>query len=122
MLLPILTSVVYIVNWREYSYRAYNADAFTRPTRGPYMIRLRVAELLETRGETAYALAMGAGLTLPRAYRLARSDGRFERIEAEALDALCRHFGVQPGDLLVYVPDGPRGGAKRSTRTRRKSS
>jgi DNA-binding Xre family transcriptional regulator len=86
------------------------------------MIRLRVAELLEERGETAYGLAKGAGLTLPRAYRLARADGRFERIEAESLEALCRHFGVQPGELLVYVPDGPRGGAKRSTRARRKPS
>jgi DNA-binding Xre family transcriptional regulator len=67
------------------------------------MVRLRVAELLESRGETAYGLAQGAGLTLPRAYRLAREDGRFQRIEAEALDALCRYFQVQPGQLLEYV-------------------
>lgn len=86
------------------------------------MVRLRVADLLEARGETAYGLAKGAGLTLPRAYRLARADGRFERIEAESLEALCRYFGVQPGDLLVYVPDAPRGGAKRSTRQRKGSS
>lgn len=70
------------------------------------MVRLRVAELLKARGETAYALAKGAGLTLPRAYRLARPDGRFERIEADALDVLCRYFDVQPGDLLEYVPSG----------------
>lgn len=67
------------------------------------MVRLRVAELLEERGETAYALAQGAGLTLPRAYRLARPDGHFQRIEAEALDALCRYFQVQPGELLEYI-------------------
>jgi DNA-binding Xre family transcriptional regulator len=70
------------------------------------MVRLRVAELLEKRGETAYALAKGADLTLPRAYRLARPDGRFERIEAEALEALCRYFGVQPGALLEHVSKG----------------
>ena len=76
------------------------------------MIRLRVAELLEARGETAYALAQGAKLTLPRAYRLARPDGRFQRIEAEALDALCRYFDVQPGELLEYVSGGHGSGAR----------
>lgn len=76
------------------------------------MVRLRVADLLESRGETAYSLAQGAGLTLPRAYRLARPDGRFQRIEAEALDALCRYFGVQPGDLLEYVSSEQERGAR----------
>src|SRR4051812_26229093 len=85
------------------------------------VIRLRVADLLEARGETAYGLAKSTGLTLPRAYRLARTDGRFERIEAEALEKLCQHFGVQPGDLLVYVPDTRRGAAKRTTRRRKGS-
>jgi DNA-binding Xre family transcriptional regulator len=75
------------------------------------MVRLRVAKLLEERGETAYALAQGSGLTLPRAYRLARPDGRFERIEAEALEALCRYFRVQPGELLEYVPKRPQRGS-----------
>jgi DNA-binding Xre family transcriptional regulator len=76
------------------------------------MVRLKVAELLESRGETAYALAQGAGLTLPRAYRLARAGGRFQRIEAEALDALCRYFGVQPGELLEYASGGQGGGPR----------
>jgi DNA-binding Xre family transcriptional regulator len=85
------------------------------------MVRLRVAELLKLRGETAYALARGAGLTLPRAYRLARPDGRFERIEAEALDALCRYFGVQPGELLEYVAEGqPRGPERLSRKSKRR--
>lgn len=74
------------------------------------MVRLRVADLLESRGETAYSLAQGAGLTLPRAYRLARPDGRFQRIEAEALDALCRYFDVQPGELLEYMAGGQESG------------
>ena len=70
-------------------------------------MRLRVAELLKERGETAYSLAKGARLSLPRAYRLARADGHFERIEAEALDALCAYFGVQPGELLEYLHETP---------------
>ena len=84
------------------------------------MVRLRVGELLKSRGETAYGLAQGANLTLPRAYRLARLDGRFQRIEAEALDALCAYFGVQPGELLKYVPER-RGRAQVQRRPRRRT-
>jgi putative transcriptional regulator len=80
------------------------------------MVRLRVAELLNERGETAYALAKGTGLTLTRAYRLARAPGQFQRIEAEALDALCRYFGVQPGELLEFVPSGTRKDSRRRRR------
>ena len=84
------------------------------------MVRLRVGELLKSRGETAYALAQATGLTLPRAYRLARPDGRFERIEAEALEVLCRYFGVQPGELLEYVPEGrPKATQKASGKPRK---
>jgi DNA-binding Xre family transcriptional regulator len=69
------------------------------------MVRLRVAELLEKRGETAYQLAKATGMTMNRAYRLASEDGQFDALRADALDALCRYFGVQPGKLLEYVPD-----------------
>jgi DNA-binding Xre family transcriptional regulator len=68
------------------------------------MVRLRVAALLRERGLTAYQLAKDGGFTQPRAYRLAREDGVFERLEADALDKLCAYFNVQPGDLLVYEP------------------
>jgi DNA-binding Xre family transcriptional regulator len=89
------------------------------------MVHLPVAELLKARGETAYMLSKGTGLTLTRAYRLARADGRFERIEAEALDALCAYFGVQPGELLEHVaePGSGRGAAssRRAKAPRRRS-
>lgn len=71
------------------------------------MVRLRVAELLRERGESRYQFSQAVGLTQPRAYRLSAEDGRFERLEADALDALCAYFGVQPGELLEWVPDKP---------------
>jgi putative transcriptional regulator len=30
-----------------------------------------------------------------------------KRFDAETLQKLCRYFGIQPGDLLVYTDDGP---------------
>ena len=75
------------------------------------MIRLKVADQLEKRRWTAYRLAKEAGLTMTVAYRLAAPDGGFQRLEVETLDALCRTFKVQPGELLEWVPDrkGKRG-------------
>ena len=68
------------------------------------MIRLTVWRLLKARGLTAYALARDTDLTEPRAYRLAAEDGAFDRLEADALEMLCEYFGVQPGELLEWVP------------------
>jgi len=32
--------------------------------------------------------------------------GKVAAIEVAVLDRLCKALGCQPGDLLVYVPDG----------------
>jgi DNA-binding Xre family transcriptional regulator len=68
------------------------------------MIRLRVAKHLRRRGWTAYRLAKEAGLSIPVAYRLADPDGDLRRLDVRTLDALCRTFKVQPGELLEWVP------------------
>ncbi len=68
------------------------------------MVRLRLTQILKRRKMTRYALAKATGLTQTQAYRLARPDGAFGRLEAETLDRLCRGLGVQPGDLLEWVP------------------
>jgi DNA-binding Xre family transcriptional regulator len=69
------------------------------------MVKLKVAALLKERGLTAYQLAKETDLTEPRAYRLAAEDGAFERLEHDAINELCAYFGVQPGELLEYVPE-----------------
>lgn len=68
------------------------------------MVRLRVHELMATRGITAYGLCKGTHLSYPSAYRLSRGGGRFGRLHSETLDELCRFFKVQPGRLLQWVP------------------
>ena len=69
------------------------------------MVRLRVRESLRERGWTAYRLAKEAGRTIPVAYRLAAPGGQFRRLDVNTLDALCRTLGVQPGELLEWVPE-----------------
>lgn len=44
---------------------------------------------------------------MPVAYRLARPEGHFDRLEAATLDKLCAVFDVQPGELLEHVPEAP---------------
>ena len=69
------------------------------------MIRLRLAKVLADRGWTPYRLAQETGLTVPTAYRLADVSLRFGRFTADTLDRLCAALGVQPGDLLEWVPE-----------------
>jgi DNA-binding Xre family transcriptional regulator len=68
------------------------------------VVRLRLHQLMKTRGVSAYALSKATGLTYPSAYRLSRPGGAFGRLHADTLDSLCAFFGVQPGALLVWVP------------------
>jgi DNA-binding Xre family transcriptional regulator len=72
------------------------------------MIRLKVAEALERKGWTAYRLAREAKLTVPVAYRLAGSQRPMQRLDLETLDAVCAALGVQPGELLEWVPERKR--------------
>jgi DNA-binding Xre family transcriptional regulator len=41
---------------------------------------------------------------VPTAYRLADRELQFGRFTADTLDRLCAALGVQPGDLLEWVP------------------
>ncbi len=65
------------------------------------VLRLRVAKLLKQRGWTAYRLAKESGLTLNQAYRVARPDGRFNRLEHDTLEKVCRALDVDPGALFA---------------------
>lgn len=68
------------------------------------MVRLRIHQIMKARHISAYALCKGTNLCYPSAYRLSRAGGKFGRLHAETLDALCRFFRVQPGKLLQWVP------------------
>ena len=72
------------------------------------MIRFRLADTMKRKGWTPYHLSQVTGLTVPTAYRLADSRLQFGRFTADTLDRLCAALGVQPGDLLQWVPDKKR--------------
>ena len=69
-------------------------------------MRVRLAELLEARGLTAYAVAQQSGgrVSTSALYRLLKVDGRPRLLDAELLDALCDVLDVGPGELLE--PEG----------------
>jgi DNA-binding Xre family transcriptional regulator len=66
------------------------------------VLRLRLPQLLETRGLTPYALARFTGLSLNTIYRLARPDGRFRLIRADTVERLCGALRVTPSELFSY--------------------
>lgn len=68
------------------------------------VVRLTLHKLLDDRGMSAYALAKKAGLSFGTVYRLARRDGRFSRIEAKTLDAICAVLAIAPGALFERKP------------------
>lgn len=61
--------------------------------------RLRISELLETKGLTGYALhkASGGRISLSTAYRLAKGEER--ALRTDMVDALCDVLECEPGDL-----------------------
>lgn len=65
-------------------------------------MRLRVGELLQERGLTAYQLAKQSGgrISMTVAYRLAR--GEWKALSETVLDALCDVFEIDdPGPLFA---------------------
>jgi DNA-binding Xre family transcriptional regulator len=66
------------------------------------VLRLRLRQLLETRGLTPYALARFTGLSLNTIYRLTRPDGRFRLIRADTVERLCGALRVTPSELFNY--------------------
>ena len=65
-------------------------------------VRLRVRQLLETRGLSPYALAKFTGLSLNSIYRLTSASGRFRLIRADTIERLCAALRVTPSELFEY--------------------
>jgi len=68
-------------------------------------MRLRLPELLKTRRLTAYALAKHSDgrISIPLAYRLAKSHGVFGSVRPQTLAALCDVLEVEPGKLFERI-------------------
>src|SRR5882762_11136886 len=66
------------------------------------LLRLRLRQLLEARGLSAYGLAKFTGLSLNTIYRLTRTNGRFSLIRADTIERLCGALRVTPSELFEY--------------------
>jgi DNA-binding Xre family transcriptional regulator len=74
-------------------------------------MRLRVPELLQARGLTAYYLATRSEgrISITAAYRYART-GAFRCLSPEQLAALCEVLDVEPGELFERERKPPKRG------------
>lgn len=65
-------------------------------------MRLRLPELLDHRGMSAYALSKRSKgrISMSTAYRMSRLSGRVQTFDAELLEALCDVLSVEPAELL----------------------
>lgn len=68
------------------------------------MVRWRIADLLKERQWSAYRLVQESRLAHSVVYRIAKAGRQVKRVNGSTLDALCRTFGVGPGELFEYVP------------------
>jgi len=66
-------------------------------------IRNRIKELVNSRGISVYRFWKDTGIGQNTAYDLYHHPNRYPM--AEVMDAICRAYGVTPGDVLEYVPD-----------------
>jgi DNA-binding Xre family transcriptional regulator len=75
-------------------------------------MRVRLAELMEDRGLTAYAVAQlsDGRISTSALYRLLKTSGHARYLDAQLLEALCDVLEVGPGELLEREP--PRRGGK----------
>ena len=67
------------------------------------MVRLRINELLEEKGKTAYWLSIESGLPHSAIYNLRY--GKLASIQLKYIEALCKALECSPGDLIVIVEE-----------------
>ena len=65
------------------------------------MIKFRLNEVLEERGQTLYWLWKQTGVRWATVWQFGR--GEIARLNVDALDRICEALECQPGDLLVRV-------------------
>jgi len=69
------------------------------------MVKVRIDELLEERGRTAYWLAVEAGITHSTVYKLRHA--KMKTLSLELIESLCKTLECSPGDLLMIEEAKP---------------
>jgi len=67
-------------------------------------IEVRLDEQLRERGMTLSELSERVGITLANLSIL--KTGKARAVRFSTLEAICEVLECQPGDLLIYVPEG----------------
>lgn len=67
------------------------------------MIEIRLEQLLNERGMTAYALAKQAGLHQSVIGKFRHNAAKAVRLDV--LDRICEALGCEPGELLVKISE-----------------
>lgn len=65
------------------------------------MIKFRLDELLQERGQTIYWLWKETGIRYATIWQMGK--GEVARLNMDALDRVCEALECQPGDLLVRI-------------------
>ena len=85
------------------------------PGKGVAVVDIRIDHLLETKGRTAYWLALETGITHSTIYKLRH--GKVKALRLDVIEAICKALDCQPGDLLTLpenrIKRKPRPKAKR---------
>lgn len=68
-------------------------------------MRNRIAELLKERGITAYRFWQETKVARATAYRLAADPDYVPT--GDILEKICSTYRVQPGEILIWVPNDP---------------
>jgi putative transcriptional regulator len=75
------------------------------------MVQLRIEELLDQRGRSAYWLAKETGIGYPVIWKLL--NGRMQAFRFDYIDKICAALDCVPGDLIV-LSNGRKKGGRRS--------
>ena len=78
------------------------------------MVRMRITELLEARGQSLYWLAKETGIRYSTVHDLSR--GQWKAVKREVIESLCEALVCEPGDLIVRAKG--QGVQKRANRDR----
>ncbi|MDL2325329.1 helix-turn-helix transcriptional regulator [Ruminococcaceae bacterium OttesenSCG-928-A16] len=62
----------------------------------------KLLDLLQAQGYTSYKIRQEGLISQSALTRLKKGTGS---VDASTINKLCKKFGVQPGDLMEYVPD-----------------
>lgn len=73
------------------------------------MIKNNLPNILKERGMSIYALAQASGLSYPTVHKIARDEAEFpdpdHSLTYKTMDLICETLGIQPGEILMRVPD-----------------